>query len=107
MNDICTRYGTVDFRDEIYIRNGSKSISGSIFCPHAKPENRLRVSIVFMTDMKLIRAFRDCAIELKHLVAEEVLAAVMLKVCTLQQPVSTQPSNRPPSSEARWFTPLA
>lgn len=62
-NDICTRSGTADFHDEIYIRNG-KSVSGSIFypaCPHAKPENRLGVSIVFMTDVKLIRAFCDCA----------------------------------------------
>jgi hypothetical protein len=36
--------------------------------PHAKSGNRLGVSIVFMTDMKLIREFRDCANVLKHLV---------------------------------------
>jgi hypothetical protein len=53
--------------------------------PHAKPENRLCVSIVFMTDMKVIRAFRDSVNVLKRHV--EVQAAVMLKVYTLQQPV--------------------
>lgn len=36
---------------------------------HAKPENRLCVSIVFMTDMKFIGAFRDCVNVLKRLVA--------------------------------------
>jgi len=37
--------------------------------PHAKPEKRLYVSTVFMTDMtKLIRAFGDWANVLKHLV---------------------------------------
>jgi len=37
--------------------------------PHAKPEKRLYVSTVFMTDMtRLIRAFGDWANVLKHLV---------------------------------------
>jgi len=54
---------------------------------HAKSENRLSVSIVFMTDMKFIRAFRDCERAQTPCCYVEVQAAVMLKVCTLQQPV--------------------
>jgi len=73
--------------------------------PHAKPENRLWVSIVFMTGMKLIRAFRDCANVLKHLVgggSASGCGADSVYPATTCLNTALKPA---PTPEARWLKP--
>jgi hypothetical protein len=70
-DSILLQHSTAAFRDGIYIWNGSKRSPGVCFIrhrPHAKPEHRRRDSIVFMANMKLMHAFRNCSNVLKHLV---------------------------------------
>jgi hypothetical protein len=70
--------------------------------PHTKPENRLLVNTVFMTDMKLIRAFSDWATVLKHLVDDG--SASCFDVESVHPATSSNTALKPPPfPEARWL----